>query len=66
MTFTTDDPKVPAPSPMMLGEGTSGSVTVDGGAGYDVSGEVTYTATIEGVGSRSHTVLFRPGLKAIE
>ncbi|NEA21198.1 hypothetical protein [Actinomadura bangladeshensis] len=66
VTFTTDDPKVPAPSPMMLGEGTSGSVTVDGGAGYDVSGEVTYTATIEGVGSRSHTVLFRPGLKAIE
>ncbi|CNF56752.1 Uncharacterised protein [Mycobacterium tuberculosis] len=66
VTFTTDDPKVLAPSPMMLDEGRSGSVTVNGGAGTDVSGEVTYSATIEGVGTRSHTVLFRPGLQAIE
>lgn len=66
VTFTTDDPRVSAPSPMYLGEGTSGPLTVDGGAGNDVSGEVTYTATIEGVGSRSHTVLIRPGLKEIE
>ncbi|TDC85262.1 hypothetical protein [Actinomadura sp. 7K507] len=66
VTFTSDNPDVEPPSPITLAEGTSGARTVRLGAGTDDAGQTTITATMEGVGSRSHTVLIRPGLREID
>ncbi|WP_143220837.1 hypothetical protein [Actinomadura sp. CNU-125] len=66
VTFTTDDEGVDVPSPRMLYEGTSGPITVRPFLHNDISGPVTVTAEMEGVGTRSHTFRVLPGLKSLE
>jgi hypothetical protein len=66
VTFTSDNPRMNLPFPMALTEGTSGALPVRISAPYDIDDEVTITATIEGVGSTSHTVRVHPGLKEVE
>ncbi|MBG6090787.1 hypothetical protein [Actinomadura viridis] len=65
VTFTSDEPRMNLPSAMDLPEGTSGARTVQVSAPYDLDRDVTITATIEGVGARSHTLHVGPGLKQI-
>ncbi|QFG21380.1 hypothetical protein [Actinomadura sp. WMMB 499] len=66
VTFTSDDEGVSVPSPRVLYEGTSGSVSVRPFLRNDLNGPVTVTAEMEGVGARSHTFRVLPGLKTIE
>lgn len=66
VTFTSDDAGVSLPSPLMLSEGVSGPVSVRSYLRNDISGPVTVTAEMEGVGTRSHTFRVLPGLESIE
>jgi hypothetical protein len=66
VTFGSDDPRINLPSRTNLVEGTSGRQNFQFSAPYDIDGDVTVNATIEGVGTRSFTVHIFPGLKEIE
>jgi hypothetical protein len=66
VTFSSDDPRINLPSTTNLVEGTSGRANFQFSAPYDIDGDVTVNATIEGVGTRSFTVHVFPGLKEIE
>ncbi|TDB97073.1 hypothetical protein [Actinomadura sp. 7K534] len=63
VTFTTDHPKIPSPSsPRQYSEGFSGTSQIQVSIPSDIDGDVTITANIEGVGTRSHTVRVHPNL----
>ncbi|POM26063.1 hypothetical protein BTM25_04480 [Actinomadura rubteroloni] len=67
VTFSSDDPKLAEPhQPMQLAEGTTGTFQVPVSMPSNIDGNVTVTANIEGVGSRSQTVRVRPGIIGLD
>ncbi|MEU8796466.1 hypothetical protein [Spirillospora sp. NPDC048819] len=65
--FSSDNPKLSSlPQPREFMEGTTGTFQVQFSMPPDIDGDVTLTATIEGVESRSHTVRVHPGLTGLD
>ncbi len=63
VTFSSDNPKLRnLPSPRQYSEGRSGTSQVQVSMPPEIDGDVTITANIEGVGTRSHTVRVHPGV----
>lgn len=63
VTFSSDNPKLRyPPSPRQYPEGYTGASRVEVSMPSNIDGDVTITANIEGVGTRSHTVRVHPGL----
>ncbi|MFC5751278.1 hypothetical protein [Actinomadura rugatobispora] len=66
VTFSSDNPRLDLPSSRTLNEGVGGTLNFQFSAPYDIDGNATVTADIEGVGSRSFNVRVRPGIKDVE
>lgn len=67
VTFSSEDPGLTDPhQPMEFTEGTTGTFQVPVSMPPDIDGNVTVTANIEGVGSRSQTVRVHPGITGLD
>ncbi|TDE33959.1 hypothetical protein [Actinomadura sp. 6K520] len=67
VSFSSDAPKLQyPPSPRQYPEGFSGTSQIQVSMPPDIDGDVTITARIEGVGTRSHTVRVHPGLTGFD